>query len=72
MMQGPPEPSVPVAAIPVQGGPQPRPLNEVIVPDYITVHLGRPNDNARDLRVPFVEYIKNVTASEIYPTWPRN
>jgi peptidoglycan hydrolase-like protein with peptidoglycan-binding domain len=47
-------------------------LNEVIIPDTITVQLGRPNDPLRTLRVPFSEYIKNVTASEIYPTWPRN
>lgn len=52
--------------------PQPYVLDRVIVPDTITVHLGRPNAAARNLRVPFVEYIKNVTASEIYPTWPRN
>lgn len=41
------------------------------IPDYITVHLGAPNDtSAPNVRVPFDEYIKNVASSEIYPTWP--
>ncbi len=43
----------------------------VRIPDYITVHLGAPDDaSARNVRVPFVDYIKNVASSEIYPTWP--
>lgn len=45
-------------------------VNDVSIPEYITVHLGRPdNPNARNVRVPFVDYIKNVASSEIYPTW---
>ncbi len=41
------------------------------IPEYITVHLGAPNDaTARNVRVPFIDYIKNVASSEIYPTWP--
>lgn len=43
-----------------------------VIPDYITVHLGPPNSNARNVRVPFTEYIKNVASSEIYPTWPES
>ena len=43
----------------------------VTVPEYITVHLGDPNDaSAPNVRVPFIDYIKNVASSEIYPTWP--
>ncbi len=42
------------------------------IPEYITVHLGRPSSNARNVRVPFPDYIKNVASSEIYPTWPEN
>lgn len=42
----------------------------VTVPEYITVHLGRPTANAQNVRVPFADYIKNVASSEIYPTWP--
>jgi hypothetical protein len=38
--------------------PQHGTLSEVIVPDTITVHLGRPNNHARDLRVPFQEYVR--------------
>ena len=41
------------------------------IPEYITVHLGAPNDTAaQNVRVPFIDYIKNVASSEIYPTWP--
>ena len=43
-----------------------------IVPEFITVHLGRPNAAARNVRVPFSQYIKNVASSEIYPTWPES
>lgn len=43
-----------------------------VIPEYITVHLGRPGSNARNVRVPFTDYIKNVASSEVYPTWPEN
>jgi len=33
-----------------------RVLNEVIIPEFITVHLGRPDRPARNVRVPFTEY----------------
>ena len=37
-----------------------RVLSEVIIPEFVVVHLGRPdNPNARNVRVPFKEYIKN-------------
>ena len=39
------------------------------VPQQITVHLGRPSSNARNVTVPFIDYVKNVASSEIYPTW---
>ena len=39
------------------------------VPQYITVHLGSPNTNAPNVTVSFADYVKNVTSSEIYPTW---
>ncbi len=42
-----------------------------IIPENIVVHLGPPNEAAEDVTVPFVDYIKNVASSEIYPTWPR-
>ena len=45
-------------------------LEEVILPTYITVHLGRPNSSAENLTVSFDYYLKNVASSEIYPTWP--
>ena len=39
------------------------------VPQNITVHLGAPGEAAQNVTVPFIDYIKNVTSSEIYPTW---
>lgn len=39
------------------------------VPDSITVHLGPPGSAAANVTVPYVDYLKNVAASEIYPTW---
>ena len=47
-------------------------MSEVIIPEYITVHLGDPDEPARNVTVPFIDYIKNVASSEIYPTWPEN
>ena len=43
-----------------------------VVPRNITVHLGAPDEAARDITVSFTDYISNVASSEIYPTWPRN
>ena len=40
------------------------------IPEKITVHLGAPDKVAQDVTIPFVDYIKNVASSEIYPTWP--
>ncbi len=42
----------------------------VVIPQNVTVHLGPPNSNAVNVTVPFIEYVKNVASSEIYPTWP--
>jgi hypothetical protein len=51
--------------------PAARVLPGVLIPDYITVHLGSPNNaSARNVRIRFTDYIKNVTSSEIYSTWP--
>ncbi len=40
------------------------------IPNTVTVHLGPPDSDAKNVTVPFVDYIKNVASSEIYPTWP--
>lgn len=39
------------------------------VPQQITVHLGAPDASAQNVTVSFVDYVKNVASSEIYPTW---
>lgn len=45
-------------------------VTSVVVPNTITVHLGAPNEDAANVTVPFIDYIKNVASSELYPTWP--
>ena len=43
------------------------------IPENIVVHLGAPDDTtAENVTVPFIQYIKNVASSEIYPTWPES
>ncbi len=49
----------------------PRVLRQVVIPNPITVHLGAPNAQAANVQVPFLDYVKNVASSEIYPTWPQ-
>lgn len=39
------------------------------IPQRITVHLGAPSSDAANVTVDFVDYVKNVASSEIYPTW---
>lgn len=57
------QPSVALPAVNIVEG--------VFIPETITVHLGAPDDNSvSNVTVPFVDYIKNVASSEIYPTWP--
>ena len=50
--------------------PTPKVLREVVLPEYVTVHLGAPTASARNVRVKYMDYLKNVASSEIYPTWP--
>jgi len=49
---------------------EPRILRHVVIPNIITVHLGRPTAYAQSVRVPFIDYVKNVASHEIFPTWP--
>ena len=42
------------------------------IPESITVHLGRPEENARNVTLPFTDYVANVASGEIYPTWPES
>ena len=45
------------------------PIVTPYIPQRITVHLGPPSKPAENVTVSFVDYVKNVTSSEIYPTW---
>jgi peptidoglycan hydrolase-like amidase len=45
-------------------------LSAPYIPETIVVHLGYPDAQADNVTVSFLDYIKNVASSEIYPTWP--
>lgn len=46
-------------------------FRDVVIPETIVVHLGPPGDrNARNVTVPYIDYLKSVASSEVYPTWP--
>ena len=48
-------------------------LPKPVVPEFITVHQGSPNDDsAPNYKVPYKDYIKNVASCEIYSTWPES
>ena len=48
-------------------------LRRVVIPEYVIVHDGVPNDStAPNYYVRYRDYIKNVVSSEIYATWPEN
>ncbi len=48
-------------------------LSRVVIPEYIVVHDGTPNDRtAPNYWVRYTDYIKNVASSEIYSTWPES
>ena len=48
-------------------------LSRVVIPEYIIVHDGLPDDSsAPNYYVRYKDYIKNVTSSEIYATWPES
>lgn len=45
----------------------------ITIPETITVHLGLPDDtSAANITIPYIDYLKNVASSEIYPTWPES
>lgn len=48
-------------------------LAKPVVPEYIVVHAGGPNNtSAPNHRVLYKDYIKNVASCEIYSTWSEN
>lgn len=48
-------------------------LSKPVVPEYIIVHQGSPNDtSAPNYKVLYKDYIKNVASCEIYSTWPKS
>lgn len=48
-------------------------LSRVVIPEYIVVHDGVPDDSAApNYYVRYKDYIKNVASCEIYATWPES
>ncbi len=44
-------------------------IKNLIIPEFITVHIGDLNKCDEIITIPFIDYIKNVACSSIYPTW---
>ncbi|MDM5154411.1 peptidoglycan-binding protein [Bacillus sp. DX1.1] len=42
---------------------------DVLIPEFVIVHDGHPNTPAPRYKVKFKDYIKNVLASEVFPSW---
>ena len=64
------EAQAPTGKAPTEPLDPPRILEAPIIPEKITVHLGKPGASARNVTVSFRHYIANVASSEVYPTWP--
>ncbi len=47
-----------------------RQIGRPIIPTSIVVHLGEPSAASEEITISFIDYIKNVACSEIYPSWP--
>jgi len=60
----------PEMPLPQDDPPDIRVLPHVFIPNFVTVHLGRPTVAAQTVRVPFIEYVKNVASHEIFDVWP--
>lgn len=43
--------------------------DKIIIPEFITIHMGEPSECGEILTIPFIDYIKNVSCSCVYPTW---
>lgn len=64
-------PKIPEAEIKPVNAPGEIVLSRVVIPEYVIVHDGSPNDpTAPNYYVRYRDYIKNVASSEIYSTWP--
>ncbi len=44
-------------------------VKNLIIPEFITVNIGDLNKCDEIITIPFIDYIKNVACSSIYPTW---
>jgi hypothetical protein len=44
-------------------------LAATIIPQFVQVHAGPPNQPAPNYTIPYKDYIKNVACCEIYPNW---
>lgn len=66
-------PKIPEAEIKPQAETGEIVLSRVVIPEYVIVHDGDPNDpTAPNYWVRYKDYIKNVASCEIYSTWPES
>lgn len=43
--------------------------NKIFIPEFITICIGELGQESEIITVPFIDYVKNVSCSCIYPTW---
>ena len=41
-------------------------IKSPVIPTYLIVHIGEENDNGKNIRVPFIEYIKKRITNAVY------
>lgn len=43
--------------------------NKIFIPEFITISIGELGCDGEIITIPFIDYIKNVSCSCVYPTW---
>lgn len=43
---------------------------QLVIPDFITVHLGKVDEDVENLTIAFIDYLKNCASTQLYPSWP--
>lgn len=44
-------------------------IKNFFVPEFITINIGNLNSCDEIITIPFIDYVKNVACSSVYPTW---
>lgn len=44
-------------------------IKNLFIPEFITINIGDLNSCEEIITIPFIDYVKNVACSSVYPTW---